>query len=176
MATSSIRVGVNSSPASKSVTNHGVVLDRHYIMSQQVSKIIQSSTYQLRLINVIRPRLTKSVAERVVNVMVTSTLGDCNYLLYGIAGYQFLRIQRIQNTAARLILQRDRWSSATTMLNELHWLPIKKRISCKVLLMLYKATNGLALDYISALVTPYVPHHQPRSASSLCSGNSSPLW
>ena len=34
VATSSIRVGVDSIPASKSVTNFGVVLDRHYIMSQ----------------------------------------------------------------------------------------------------------------------------------------------
>ena len=48
--TSSIRVGV---------------LDRHYLMSQQVLKIIQSA-YKLRLINVIRPKVTKSVAERVV--------------------------------------------------------------------------------------------------------------
>ena len=166
MATSSIRIGVDSIPASKSVTNLGVVLDRHYIMSQQVSKIIQSSTYKLRLINVIRPKLTKSVAERVVNAMVTSNLDYCNSLLYGIAGHQLLRLQRIQNTAARLILQRDRWSSATTMLNELHWLPIKKRISFKVLLMLYKAINGLAPDYISALATPYVPHRHLRSANN----------
>ena len=62
------------------------------------------------------------------------------------------------NTAARLIL-RDRWSSATTMLNELHWLPIKKRISSK-------AINGLAPDYISALVTSYVPHRHLRSANN----------
>ena len=81
--------------------------------------------------------------------MVISNFDDCNSLLYGIVGHQLLRLQRIQNIAARLILQRDRWSSATTMLNELHWLPIKKRISFKVLLMLYKAINGLAPDYIS---------------------------
>ena len=166
VATSSIRIGVDSIPASKSITNLGVVLDRHYIMSQQVSKLIQSSTYKLRLINVIRPKLTKSVAERVVNAMVTSNLDYCNSLLYGIAGHQLLRLQRIQNTAARLILQRDRWGSATTMLNELHWLPIKKRISFKVLLMLYKAINGLAPDYISALATPYVPHRHLRSANN----------
>ena len=98
--------------------------------------------------------------------MVTSNLDYCNSLLYGIAGHQLLRLQRIQNTAARLILQRDRWSSATTMLNELHWLPIKKRISFKVLLMLYKAINGLAPDYISALATPYVPHRHLRSANN----------
>ena len=58
VATSSIRLGVDSMPASKSVTNLGAVLDRHYIMSQQVSKIIHSSTCKLRLINVIRLELT----------------------------------------------------------------------------------------------------------------------
>ena len=125
----------------------------------QASKIIQSSTYKLRLINVIRTKLTKPVAERVLNAMVTSNLDYCNSLLYGISGHQFLGIQRIQNTAARPILQRDRWSSAMVMLNELHWLPIRKRISFKVLFVLYKAMHGLTPDYIIVLATPYVPEH-----------------
>ena len=165
VATSSIRVGGYSIPASTHVTNLGVILDRHYTMSQQVSKIVQSSTYKLRLINVIRTKLTKPVAERVVNAMVTNNLDYCNSLLYGISGNQLLRIQRIQNTAARLILQRDRWSSARVMLNELHWLPMKKRISFKVLLVLYKAMHGLTPDYITVLATPYVPMRHLRSAN-----------
>ena len=165
VATSSIRVGGYSIPASTHVTNLGVILDRHYTMSQQVSKIVQSSTYKLRLINVIRTKLTKPVAERVVNAMVTNNLDYCNSLLYGISGNQLLRIQRIQNTAARLILQRDRWSSARVMLNELHWLPMKKRISFKVLLVLYKAMYGLTPDYITLLATPYVPMRHLRSAN-----------
>ena len=106
--TSSIRVGGDSIPASTYVINLSVILDRHYTMSQQASKLIQSSTYKLRLINVIRTKLTKPVAERVVNAMVNSNLYYCNYLLYGISGHQLLRIQRIQNTAAILILQRVR--------------------------------------------------------------------
>ena len=77
VATSSIRVGGYSIPASTHVTNLGVILDRHYTMSQQVSKIVQSSTYKLRLINVIRTKLTKPVAERVVNAMVTNNLDYC---------------------------------------------------------------------------------------------------
>ena len=110
-------VGGDSVPASTYFTNLGVILDRHYTMSQHASKIIQSSTYKLRLINVIRTKLTKPVAKRVVNAMVTSNLNYCNYILHGISGHQLLRIQSIQNTAARLILQRDRWSSAMVMLN-----------------------------------------------------------
>ena len=74
-------------------------------------------------------------------------------------------MQRIQNTAARLILQQDRWSSARVMLNELHWLPMRKRISFKVLLVLYKAKHGLTPDYITVLATPYVPLSHLRSAN-----------
>ena len=157
MATSSIRVGGYSIPTSTHVTNLGAILDRHCTMSQQVSKIIPSSTYKLRPINVIRTKLTNPVAERVVNAMVTNNLDYCNSLLYGISGHQLLRIQSIQNTAARLILQRDRWSSARVMLYELHWLRIRKQISFKVLLILYKAMHGLTPDYITVLATPYVP-------------------
>ena len=91
VATSSIRVGGHSTPGSTHVTNLGVILDSHYIMSQQVSKIVQSSTYKLRLINVIRTKLTKPVAERVVNAMVTNNLDYCNSLLYGISGDQTFR-------------------------------------------------------------------------------------
>ena len=151
MATSIIRVGGDSILASTYVTNLGVILDRPYTMSQQASKIIQSSTYKLRLINVIRKKLTKPVAERVVNAMVTRNLDYCNSLSYGISDHQLLRIQRIQNTATGLILQQDRCNSARFMLNELHWLLMRKRISFKVLLVLYKATHGLTPDYITVL-------------------------
>ena len=89
--------------------------------------------------------------------MVTNNLDYCNSLLYGISGNQLLRIQIIQNTAARLIIQRDRWSSARVMLNELYWIPMKKQISFKVLLVLYKAIHGLTQDYITVMATPYVP-------------------
>ena len=89
VATSNIRVGVDIIPASKSVTNLGVVLDRHYIMSHQVSKTILSSTYKLRLINVIRPKSTMPVAERVVNTMVTSNLDYCNLFYMGLLTTNF---------------------------------------------------------------------------------------
>ena len=39
VAISSIRVGAGSIPASIYVTNLGVILDRHYAMSQQASKL-----------------------------------------------------------------------------------------------------------------------------------------
>ena len=53
--------------------------------------------------------------------------------------------QKVQNTAARLILKRDRRSIATVMLNDLHWLSIKKRVMYKILLLVYKSLHGTLL-------------------------------
>ena len=146
---STICIGDDVIRASFSVTDLGVVLDRHLKMSHQVSKMVQTCTYKLRLINVIRNKLTVTVAERVINAMVTGNLDYCNSLLNGITANEIGRIQKVQNTAARLILNRDRRSSATVMLNDLHWLSFKKRVMYKILLLVYKSLHGTNPDYIT---------------------------
>ena len=141
-----ICIGDDVIHASLSVTDLGVVLDRHLKMSHHISKMVQTCTYKLRLINVIRNKLTVTVAERVINAMVTGNLDYCNSLLNGITENQISRIQKLHNTAARLILKRDRRISATVMLNDLHWLSMKKRVMYKILLLVYKSLHGTTPD------------------------------
>ena len=85
---SSIIVGENIITASSIVTNLGVVLDRNLTMAYQVSKIVRICTYKLRLVNIIRDKLSVHVAERVVNAMVTGNLDYCYSLLHGITAGQ----------------------------------------------------------------------------------------
>ena len=154
---SSIIVGKNIITASLTVTNLVVILDRNLTMTYQVSKIVRICTYKLRMVNIIRDKLSVHVAERVVNAMVTGNLDYCNSFLHGITAGQLGRLQKIQNTAARLILRRNRRSSATMMLHELHWLPIKKRVMYKLLLMVYKSQRDKVPDYIAAHLLDYTP-------------------
>ena len=65
--------------------------------------------------------------------------------------------KRYRTPAARLILRRNRRSSATRMLHELHWLPIKKRVMYKLLLMVYKSQHDMVPDYIAAHLLDYTP-------------------
>ena len=46
----------------------------------------------------------------------------------------------VQNNAARLITKKDH---ITEVLIDLRWLPIEARIDYKILLLVYKALNGL---------------------------------
>jgi len=48
-------------------------------------------------------------------------------------------MQKVQNTAARLILRAPRHQNCTTILQQLHWLPISERIKYKTACMCYKA-------------------------------------
>ena len=45
----------------------------------------------------------------------------------------------------------------TPVLYKLHWLPVKYRIEYKIILMTYRALNGLAPNYLKDLLQVYQP-------------------
>ena len=59
----------------------------------------------------------------------------------------------MQNAAARLILGIENFSHITPVLYELHWLPVSLRIDYKILLLTFKCIYGLALTYLSDLIS-----------------------
>ena len=72
---------------------------------------------------------------------------------------QLQKLQRVQNTAARLICNISRFDHITPVLVDLHWLPVKFRIDFKILLITYKAIHGLAPEYILDLISVRHPSH-----------------
>ena len=55
-------------------------------------------------------------------------------------------------------------SHISPVLKSLHWLPVKSRILFKILLLMFKAVNGLAPPYLCELAIPYDPSRDLRSA------------
>ena len=68
-----------------------------------------------------------------------------------------MKLQKIQNRAARLIYQVSRLEHTSPLINELHWLTIKNRITYKVLLLVYKTLNNLAPIYLSDILSFVTP-------------------
>ena len=55
-------------------------------------------------------------------------------------------MQKVQNTAARLVLGRRRRESARDALRELHWLNVETSILFKVILLVFKVVRGLCSE------------------------------
>ncbi len=67
----------------------------------------------------------------------------------------------------RDVLTRTRkYDHISPVLSTLHWLTTKHRIDFKILLITYKALNGLAPQYLSELLSHYSPSRPLRSQNS----------
>ena len=71
------------------------------------------------------------------------------HYIHGLPKYQLQRLQYVQNTGARVVLQVSKFQHITPVLCELHWLPIQYRIIFKILLLVYKSLNGTSPSYLA---------------------------
>ena len=78
---------------------------------------------------------------------------------------QLLRLQRVQNTAARTITQTRRSDHVTPIFRELHWLPVEMRIDHKILSLVYSCMNGKAPNSLQELIPRYLPVRHLRSST-----------
>ena len=64
--------------------------------------------------------------------LVLSRLDYCNSILSGSPKCLIQKLQRVQNTTARITLRMPRTEHTTPLLRMLHWLPIPSRIAYKI--------------------------------------------
>ncbi len=95
-----------------------------------------------------------------------SWLDYCNALLGGCPASSINKLQIVQNAAARVLTRSRKYDHITPILQSLHWLPIKFRISYKILLLANKALNNLAPVYLTSLLSRYNPTRSLRSQNS----------
>ena len=75
------------------------------------NNICKSAVANLRNVADVRQSLTQEAAEKRVHALVTSRLDSNNAMLYGLPGVLPDRIQRVQNTAARVICHSNEFST-----------------------------------------------------------------
>ena len=147
--------------------NLGYFFDRHMQLDRLVSSYCSPAYYHLRTIKYIRHLLTLDACHAAVRNLVLSRLDYCNALLGGLNNRQLDRLQRVQNSAARVIYRVRQREHITLTLRRLHWLPIRMRIMFKICTYMFKAIHGLGPDYINCFVERYMP---VRALRSSCNG------
>ena len=143
------------------------VVQNYLKMDLFVNNICRSASFVLYRIGQIRKFLDTKCTEMLVHAFITCRLDQCNSLLYTLPESQIAKLQRIQNSAARLVLLSRKYNHITPILHELYWLPVKYCIIYKILLLTYKCLHGMGPIYLQELLKECKPFRNLRSSAQL---------
>ena len=116
--------------------NH--IFDSHLNLESHINSVCRTAYFHLRNIRSIRNMLTDNACSQLIHALVTVRIDYCNSLLYGLPDCSLSRLQRILNTAARILCK----------------IPKFDHIS-KTLILTYQAYHKTAPQYLCDLIMPY---------------------
>ena len=134
--------------------NLGAYIDSTMSMDHQVEKVVSSCFHTIRQLSRIKAFLTTEQLQLMVCSLVLSRIDNCNILYYGMSADNMGKLQRVQNSAARLACKVnicDRIRS-NDLFHKLHWLRVRERVAFKVLVTAHKCVYGNAPENVKKLV------------------------
>ena len=155
-----IQVGEDRITPATSVRNLGVIFDPNLKMDMHVNKACRGAYYHLHNIRRIRKYLTDEATCTIIHAFVTSQIDYCNSLMSELPATLIKKVQRVQNTAARLVYRLGKYDHITPALITLHWLPVKYRIEFKILLLVFKGLHNMAPSYIKEMLVPAITNER----------------
>jgi len=135
--------------SSETVRNLGVIIDQQMTFDAHARACSRSCFYCLRRIRQISQFIDGRSLRLLVRAFVTSRLDYCNGLFDNRSVSIRQRFQRIQNCAACLVCSESAVSHVT-LLCQLHWLPVTRRITCRLCVLMFDFVfHGTAPIYLS---------------------------
>ena len=86
--------------------------------------------------------------------LVSRRLDYCNSLFRSLSKFNLLKLQCIQNSAARIISNTSRYTSITPVLKKLQWLPVEQGIVFKTATLAYKFFTQVFLGILLHIFLP----------------------
>lgn len=134
------------------VQNLGFKLDQSLNFESHINTSVAYCFKLLKDVSSIRNVISKKDTETLVHSIITSRLDYCNSLFYNLKKSTINKLQKVQNAAARVVLQLKKHVSVRSELENLHWLRIEERIIFKLLITTFKCVNNMAPVELSALI------------------------
>ena len=103
---------------------------------------------------------------RLIHAFVISKLDYSTH--YCLPNHEIVRLQKIQNTAARIVTLTKKRELIAPIVRKLHWLPIEKRIRYKTCVLVYNILNNACPVYLRKLVRMLCHTRNLRSTNTNC--------
>ena len=143
----------------------GVVLDKRLSLDSHATSVARACNYHAWAIRHIRHLLTTDLAVTLACTLILTRLDYCNSCVVRSSGRQHSKLQRVQNTTARITLQTTHREPAEPLLKLLHWLPVCQHIQYKLATLTYKIRHTTTPSYLSRHIQSRQSARQLRSSS-----------
>ena len=126
----------------KTAKNLGIILDNELSFECQINKVVKGCYATVKKLSQIKGYLSEEELKQLVSSSIFSLMDYCNALYYGINANLMVKLQRVQNCAARLVSKTKIPSGGMDeVLLKLHWLKVKFRCVYKILLITHKCLH-----------------------------------
>ena len=117
---------------------------------KQINHCCKLCYLELRKLYSIRRFLTLDQRKMFVTSFILSRLDYCNALYMKVKKILLIKLQKLQNAAARFVLGATRRTASTNeLLKKLHWLPVYRRIRFKICCFMFRVFhNWNCADYL----------------------------
>jgi hypothetical protein len=163
-AITAVSLGDVTVQPSGSVKSLGVIIDDTLSFNEHINNVCRSSNYHIRALRHIRKFISQETANSVACAIVHSRLDYCNSLLVNTTATNINKLQRTQNSLARVVTGSRRSGHITPVLAALHWLPIQHRVLFKVAVITYNVLTTHQPGYLSELLQFKSSSRQLRSS------------
>ena len=110
----------------------------HTFHSTNISTTSVAHAISISVVRHVCSAMSTDTPNIVARAIVSPRLDYCNALLAGMSESSLDKLQRVQNTLARVVTGLRRRNHITPVLKELHWLPIRARITFKLVKVVYR--------------------------------------
>lgn len=162
-----VAVGDTKIHPSESVKSLGVIIDDKLTFNAHVNSVCKAAHFHTRALRHIRKCVSEQVALSIASSMIGARLDYCNSIMYGMSISNFQKLQRVQNSLARIVTGTRRSEHISPVLARLHWLPLIKRVEYKIALLTFKVVTTQQPGYLHDLVKFHTPVRELRSNSKI---------
>ena len=155
--TSTLDISGSSVKVTDQIKSLGVYIDSRLSFKKQVSSICRASYSNIKALRKIRSTLDNETANTVACAIVSTRIDYCNSVLIGTTEENLKKLQRVQNSLARVVSgsrRSDHITPLTPVLSDLHWLPVRERINFKFGCLAFKSKFLGQPSYLSDLLHP----------------------
>ena len=122
-----VTLGTDSITVTDSVRSLGVTIDSTLSFNTHVNEVCRAIRHHTRALRHVRKCISTEDATRIAVSIASARLDYCNSVLYKTSQSNISKLQRAQNSLARVVTNSRKGDHITPILVDLHWLPIAAR-------------------------------------------------